>query len=109
MDSEQGARQRLIALVERRFFDPILKKSRGEFLGEADQATLDEVKESVQLAKERLAGLASAEQIRARYFEELLSEANRTEELRLQHLQLPTLSSLREEFVRLCDEIWSPR
>ena len=104
MREAEGAREALLQLLDDRVFSPALGKGRGEYLSESQQDELDHLKDEVRRQREQFhRPFRSAADIRAHYLE-LSSHEARTEELD-RRLGLPPLSSIRAEFLRLCDEL----
>jgi hypothetical protein len=89
--------------LDRRVFDPILRASPDNY-SEADLKKLKDVQDRTRSEKERFHRYANAAEIIENYKRDLHSSTAKRVNRELEHLKLPTLPSVEEEFLKEAGE-----
>lgn len=96
-------KQELLHFLDQHVFNPILKaSSKGH--GEADARKLKDVQDRTRSERERFHHYSSAEEIIKNYKSDLHSKAAERVNRELEALKLPTLPSVKEEFLKVAGE-----
>ncbi len=95
-------KQQLIRFLEQHVFDPIMQAS-SDRLDSADQKRLKDVQDRTRTEKQRFQHYGSSEEIIKNYKSDLHSAAARRVNSELEKLKLPTLASVREQFLELAE------
>lgn len=96
-------KQELLRFLDRRVFDPILNASP-EHYGLADRRKLEDVQDRTRSEKERFHHYASAREIIDNYKSDLHSSTAKRVNSELEHLKLPTLPSIKKDFLDAAGE-----
>lgn len=101
------AKERLVRLLDRRVFNPILRTSPKRYSSEAERKALERIKQKTENEKERVRNYPSAAYLRRQYERKAnagsaaAERAQRTSE----RLGLPKLSDVHDEFEELCEKM----
>jgi hypothetical protein len=98
-----ASKQDLLHFLDRRVFNPILHASADDY-SNADQKKLKDVQDRTQSEKERFHKYASAADIVENYKRDLHSSTAKRVNSELEHLKLPTLPSVEDEFLKEAGE-----
>lgn len=101
--NDMASKEDLLRFLDSHVFTPILRKSPNDY-SKADQDKLKDVQERTQTEKERFRSYNSAEEVVVNFKRDLHSEAAKPVNAELERLKLPTLSSVREEFLKEAGE-----
>ncbi len=96
-------KQDLLHFLDRHVFDLILHASAGDY-SEADRKKLEDVQNRTRSEKERFRGYANAGEIIENYKRDLHSPTAKRVNSELEHLNLPTLPSVKDEFLKEAGE-----
>jgi hypothetical protein len=98
-----ASKQHLLDFLDRHVFDPILRASASGY-SEADQKKLKDVQDRTRSEKERFRGYANAGEVIENFKRDLHSEPAKRVDRELEHLKLPTLPSVRDQFLKEAGE-----
>jgi hypothetical protein len=93
----------LLNFLDNHVFNPILKASSDRY-SEADQKKLEDVQQRTKSEKDRFHRYRNAQAIIDNYKDDLHSPTAKRVNSELEKLKLPTLPSVKEEFLRLAGE-----
>jgi hypothetical protein len=96
-------KQELLHFLDQHVFDPILHASPHHY-GEADQRKLKDVQDRTKSEKERFRTYSSANEIVDNYKSDLHSSTAKRVNNELEKLKLPTLPSVKEDFLKLAGD-----
>lgn len=96
-------KQELLGFLDRHVFDPILRASADRY-SEADRKKLVDVQERTRSEKDRFRGYSNAQEIIDNYKSDLHSSTAKRVNSELEKLKLPTLPSVKDEFLRLAED-----
>jgi predicted alpha/beta hydrolase family esterase len=96
-------KQELIRFLDQHVFDPILKASPERF-SDADRKRLEDVQERTKSEKDRFHKYSSAEDVVNNFKSDLHSAAARRVNDELEKLKLPTLPSVRDQFLAIAED-----
>jgi len=99
------AKDRLVHLLDRRAFDPVLSRSSDRYDSDVDRRKLADVKDATRSERKRYHSYGSAEEVKRMFRDDLHSEPAKKIHRELKALGLPTLNDLEAEFNRLCNEL----
>ncbi len=103
--SQEETRKKLVSLLDRKVFEPILRASESRF-PEADRQRLAQVKRSTGSERKRYyEDYRTPTEVRENYLSDLQSSAGKRISAELERLGLPTLSSVKDELLDLCEEL----
>lgn len=106
MRSKGQDREKLIKFLDQRAFDPILKTSEQQYETEKQKSKLREVKARTKRDKRRYhEEHRTAEAVRNAFMVDIDSTETQQAARDLEHLDLPRLPDLREDFLKLCDDL----
>ncbi len=94
---EANAKEELLALVERKAFDPVLA-ARQTRRSHTDRRRLEDVQRKTRSEVERYRHYSSARELLTNFKRDLSSEAAKKVHAELRSLGLPTIEDIREEF-----------
>lgn len=94
---EADAKEQLLALVERKAFDPVLSASQPKH-SHTDRRRLADVQRQTRTEVERYRHYASARELLTNFKRDLSSAAAQKVHAELRSLGLPTIEDIREEF-----------
>lgn len=89
----------LLRFLDEHVFDPILNASPDKY-SEADRKRLQDAQDRTKSEKERFRHYRNAGDVVENFKRDLHSEAAKRVNAELEHLKLPTLSSVRDEFLK---------
>ena len=98
-----ASKQALLSFLQKHVFDTILHASAHDY-SEADGKKLKEVQDKTRAEVERFRGYADAEELITNYKRDLHSAAAKHVNSELEHLQLPTLPSVKDQFLKEAGE-----
>lgn len=98
-----ASKQELIDFLDRKVFDPILHASPDRY-SEADRKKLKDVQDRTKSEKERFRSYKDAQDVIDNYKSDLHSSTAKRVNAELEHLKLPTLPSVHEEFLKTAGE-----
>ncbi len=105
MASEQEKRERLIAFLDKKVFDPVLRADESKY-DENKKKKLTDVKRSTENEKRRFHDdYRSAIAVKQNYLSDLSSQVAEKKNKELQELDLPRMYQVRDDFLNLCDEM----
>ena len=96
-------KQELIHFLDQRVFNPILHASANRY-SDADQTKLKDVQDRTRSEQQRFHKYANASEVVENFKRDLHSEAAKRVNSELQHLKLPTLPSVKDEFLKVAGE-----
>jgi Mg2+ and Co2+ transporter CorA len=96
-------RAELLNFLNHRVFDPILKAKPDDY-DEADRKKLQDVQDRTKSEKERFHHYRSAKEIMDNYKSDLHSSTAKRVNSELEKLKLPTLPSVKEDFLHIAEE-----
>jgi hypothetical protein len=102
--ARQDARERLLALLERKAFDPVLRADPNRFPA-AKRDKLRDVQRRTETEVDRFRHYGSARDVVVNFKRDLHSEPAEKVHRELRDLGLPTIEDVREEFERLAAEL----
>lgn len=105
MASKTEQKKELLNFLDRKAFDPILRKSADEYDSDAKKKKFEHVKKSTEKEKERFHNYNTAHDIKVNFRRDLNSEPAKKVHSELKYLDLPRLPELQDEFYQLCDEL----
>lgn len=94
-----ASKQELIDFLDRKVFDPILRASPERY-NESDRKKLQDVQDRTRSEKERFRTYANAQEVIDNYKSDLHSSTAKRVNAELEHLKLPTLPSVEDEFLK---------
>lgn len=95
----------MLKFLDREAFDPVLDASPEDYSGD-DRQALEEMKRKTEQEKRRYhEDYSSAHDIRVNFMRDLSSEPAQRVHRTLERLRLPALPHMKDEFLRLCDEL----
>lgn len=97
-------KQQLLHFLDQRVFNPILKASPKN-KENSDDKKLKDVQDKTRTERDRFHHYSSAREIVDNYKSDLHSKAAHRVNQELEALKLPTLPSVRDEFLRLADDV----
>ncbi len=97
-----ASKHELVSFLERKVFDRIMHASADKY-SESERAKLKDVQTRTQSEKDRFHGYSSAQEVVENYKRDLHSAAAKRVNSELEALHLPTLASVKDEFLRLAD------
>jgi hypothetical protein len=106
MASDETKRKRLVDFLERRAFEPVLRASPDRYESDAQKEKLADVQRSTESEKRRFReDYHSAQEVRDNYLSDLRSSTGKKKTSELEALGLPSLPSLKDDFLAYCDEL----
>ena len=104
MTEDKDTRKRLLALLDRALFDPVLQKRREEFERAEDKHRFDDAKRKIAEERQRYHdNCPEAQDIKENFLRDLESRSSRRLNENLRHLGLPTYWDIKDEFLKLCE------
>ena len=105
MAAKKDKREELLKFIDKNAFDPILKASPTK-LSDKDREKLEDVQRKTQNEKEQFhKEYKTAEEVKKNYLSDVRSKAAVKVNKELEHLGLPTLPQLKDEFMELCNKL----
>jgi hypothetical protein len=93
-------REELLHFLDQHVFNPIIHASAGRY-SESDRKKLKDVQDQTRSEKDRFRGYTSAQEVIENYKSDLHSPTAKRVNSELEKLKLPTLPSVKDEFMRL--------
>lgn len=101
-----NARAKLLDLLDREAFDPVLNASPDDYKDDAQKQKLKDVQSTTQSTKKRYHdNYDSAEKVEEMFRDDLSSDAAKDVHRQLRDLGLPTLNDVKSKFEHLADEL----
>lgn len=97
-----ASKQQLLQFLDHHVFDPILHATPNKY-GESDQHKLKDVQDRTRSEKDRFRGYSNAQEIIDNYKSDLHSSTAKRVNAELEKLHLPTLPSVKDEFLSLAE------
>jgi len=98
-------RKELLNFIDKNAFDPILKASPNR-LSEQDKGKLEDIQRKTENEKKQFhKEYKTAEEVKKNYLSDVRSKAAVKVNKELEHLNLPTLPQLKDEFMELCKKL----
>lgn len=97
-----ASKTELLRFLDARVFNPILKANPGSYK-ESDRKALDDVQGSTKSEKQRFHGYRNAQEVIDNYKSDLNSETAKRINAELKRLKLPSLPSVRREFLEMAE------
>jgi hypothetical protein len=101
-DHSMPSKQELLHFLDQHVFNPILHASPKEY-SEADQKKLKDVQDRTQSEKERFRTYKSADEVIENFKRDLHSSTAKRVNRELEHLKLPTLPSVKDDFLKVAE------
>lgn len=106
MAGDDHKRQKLIGLLDQKVFDPILSTSQKDYVSEERRTLFQDLRRSIESEKRRYhEQYHSATEVKNGYLKDLRSADTEQQDTEAEDLELPKLSDVQDEFMRLCDEL----
>ena len=100
------AREKLLDLLDRKAFDPVLKASPSTYSSERDQDRLRDVQDTTRNTQRSYhEKYKSAQAVYENFLDDLHSEAAKKVHRELRDLHLPTLNDIKDEFEQMANEL----
>ena len=105
MNAEEK-RKKLIRFLDRKAFDPILRKSEYDFQNDHERQKFRRIRESTEREKQRFHNEYNTPvEVKQNYLSDLNSQAAKRVNRKLDDLQLPQLPEFKNEFLELCEKL----
>src|SRR4051794_40025913 len=98
-----ASKQQLTDFLDSKVFDPILRASPDKY-SDADRKKLKDVQDRTKSEKDRFHHYSSAQEVIDNYKNDLHSSTAKRVNSELQQLNLPTLPSVKDEFLKLAGD-----
>ncbi|MDI6743927.1 MAG: hypothetical protein QMD07_00965 [Thermodesulfovibrionales bacterium] len=105
MGSDDRKREELIKFLNQKVFDPILRAVPGDYKSDVLKKKLNDVKRRTESEKHIFHELQTAEQVKKNYLSDLDFRTARKTDYELDELKLPSLTQVKDEFLRLCEKL----
>lgn len=106
MTQRDDKREKLVAFLDRKAFDPIINTSEERYSSESEKAKFRDVLKSTKSEKTRFhERYATAKDVKDNYLSDLSSHTAKKKNAELSELGLPQLPQFRDEFLDLCDRL----
>jgi hypothetical protein len=102
MRDDKDTRKRLLAILDRRLFDPILTMNREEPESTRDKHHFDDARKKMVAERERYHNCPTAAEIKENFVRDLESRSSTRLNENLKALGLPTYWDVKDEFLSLC-------
>ena len=103
---DKNAREKLLDLLDRKAFDPVLVASPDDYSSENDRQKLRDVQETTRSTRRSYhEKYTTAEKVRYNFRDDLSSDAAQKVHRKLRSLRLPTLNDIKDEFEQVADEL----
>ena len=104
--ADNDARERLLDLLDKKAFDPVLNTSPDDYQSDKDKKRLKDVQETTRSTQHSYhAKYKSAGKVVEMYRDDLSSSAAQKVHDELRGLGLPTLNDIKGEFEKLADQL----
>ncbi len=106
MAEEDHKKQRLIELLDMKVFDPILSTSATDFTSQVQRDKFMDLRGTIENEKRRYhEAYHSAADVKNGYLHDVQTPDTEQQDIEADDLELPTLGGVRDELMRLCDEL----
>ena len=103
--SDNQKREKLLSLLDKKVFDPVLKASPDDYSSEADKEKLQSVQKTTRNTQHSYhQKYTTAQAVSKNFHDDLHSEAAKKVHRTLQDLKLPTVEDIKDEFEKLDNE-----
>jgi hypothetical protein len=103
MKEDKDTRKRLLALLDRELFDPILSKTREEFGATVDKHHFDDARRKIVQERQRYHDYCpTVAEVKQSFLQDLESRSSTRLNETLRSLGLPTYWDVKEDFLKLC-------
>jgi|tagenome__1003787_1003787.scaffolds.fasta_scaffold20561995_2 hypothetical protein len=103
--STKDKREELLKFIDKNAFDPILKASPNK-LSEKDKGKLEDIQRKTENEKKQFhEEYKTPEEVKKNYLSDVRSKAAAKVNKELEHLNLPTLPELKDQFMELCKKL----
>src|SRR5947209_19702147 len=100
------AKEKLLDLLDRKAFDPVLKASPSTYSSEHDKDRLRDVQDTTRNTQRSYhEKYTSAQAVYENFLDDLHSEAAKKVHRELRNLNLPTLNDIKDEFEQMANEL----
>ncbi len=103
--SDKDAKGKLLELLDRKAFEPVLNASPDDYKSESDKKELRDLQKTTRSTQQSYHEYGSAEKVREMFRDDLSSDAAQKVHRRLKDLGLPTLDDIKPEFEKLADDL----
>jgi len=104
MGPDDRKREELLKFLNRKVFDPILRALPEDYKSEDLKKKLNDVKKRTESEKHIFHELQTAGQVKKNYLADLDFRTARKTDYELDELKLPSLTKVKDEFLRLCEK-----
>jgi len=104
MKSEKDKRDELLNFIDKKAFNVILKTSPDKFKGK-DKEDFDEILKKTKNEKKKFQGYKTAKEVKENFLSNTHSKPAQKLDKELEHLKLPTLPQIKDEFEELCKKL----
>ena len=105
MGPDDRKREELLKFLNQKVFDPILRAVPRDYKSEDLKKKLNDVKRRTESEKHIFHELQTAEQVKKNYLADLDFRTARKTDYELDELKLPSLTKVKDEFLRLCEKL----
>jgi hypothetical protein len=105
MGPDDRKREELLKFLNQKVFDPILRALPEDYKSEDLKKKLNDVKKRNESEKHIFHELQTAEQVKKNYLADLDFRTARKTDYELDELKLPSLTKVKDEFLRLCEKL----
>lgn len=105
MGPDDRKREELLKFLNQKVFDPILRALPEDYKSEDLKKKLNDVKRRTESEKHIFHELQTAEQVKKNYLADLDFRTARKTDYELDELKLPSLTKVKDEFLRLCEKL----
>ena len=105
MGPDDRKREELLKFLNQKVFDPILRALPEDYESEDLKRKLQNVKRRTKSEKHLFHELQAAEEVKKNYLSDLDFRTDRKTDHELDELKLPSLPRVKDEFLRLCEEL----
>ncbi len=99
-------REKLLELIDKKAFDPILAASADDHTSEADRKKLSDVQKTTRSTQQRYhSSYRTAEDVYSNFRDDLSSDAAQKVDHELRALNLPTLKDIKPEVEKLAKQL----
>lgn len=104
--SDTDAREKLLDLLDKKAFDPVLKASPDRYNSDKDKQTLQAMQRTTRNTQQSYhEKYKTAQAVRTNFHRDLSSEAAKKTHRMLHELGLPTLEEIKDEFEQLAKKL----
>ena len=105
MGPDDRKREELLKFLNQKVFDPILRALPEDYKSEDLKKKLNDVKRRTESEKHIFHEFQTAEQVKKNYLADLDFRTARKTDYELDELKLPSLTQVKDEFLRLCEKL----